>query len=81
MQFGPEIFSRLSMLPSPAIKVTMTKIETERFTLRPIVRGDASAFYTTLTDEKQCLYLSRGAFADEEELTSWLLYPDWNERS
>ena len=29
-------------------------IETERFTLRPLVRGDAAALYPTLSDEAQC---------------------------
>lgn len=59
----------------------MTLIETERFTLRPLVRSDTSALFATLSDETQCRYLSRGAFADEEELANWLCDPDWNGRS
>ena len=59
----------------------MTLIQTERFALRPLLRGDASALLSTLSDEAQCRYLSRGAFADEEELAGWLLDPDWNGRS
>lgn len=59
----------------------MAIMETERFTLRPLVRGDARALFTTLADEAQCRYLSRDAFANVEELASWLVDPDWNGRS
>lgn len=56
-------------------------METERFTLRPLVRGDARALFTTLADEAQCRYLSRCAFVDEEDLAAWLVDPEWNGRS
>lgn len=59
----------------------MTVLETERFTLRPLSHDDVSALFSTLSDEGQCRYLSRGAFADENELAGWLLDPDWNGRS
>ena len=53
-------------------------IETERFTLRPLVRGDAAALYPTLSDEAQCRYLSRPHFGSVEELADWLTDPDWD---
>jgi RimJ/RimL family protein N-acetyltransferase len=56
-------------------------VHTRWFTLRPLVRGDASALFATLSDEAQCRFLSRGAFADEHELAGWLLDPNWNGRS
>lgn len=59
----------------------MDVIKTQRTTLRPLVPEDASALFATLSDEVHCRYLSRGAFADEEELRGWLVDPDWNGRS
>ena len=50
---------------------------TPRFTLRPLERADAAALYPTLSDEGQCRYLSREAFASEEELWGWLAEPGW----
>ena len=58
-----------------------TNIVSERFELRPLVRGDASALFGTLSDEAHCRYLSRGAFATEDELADWLTDPHWNGRS
>lgn len=56
-------------------------LETKRFTLRPLVRSDASALFATLSDEAQCRFLSRPAFANEDELADWLVDPVWNGRS
>lgn len=52
-------------------------LTTPRFTLRPLRRADAAALFPTLSDEGQCRYLSRGAFASEEELWDWLSEPAW----
>ncbi len=52
-------------------------LTTQRFTLRPLERGDAAALYPTLSDEAQCRYLTRPAFTSEEELWGWLAAPDW----
>lgn len=56
-------------------------IETDRFHLRPLVRGDAGGLFGTLSNEAQCRYLSRGAFKTEEELGDWLTDPHWSGRS
>ena len=44
-------------------------------------REDAAALLPTLSNEAQCLYLTRPAFASEEELWGWLADPDWNGRT
>lgn len=59
----------------------MALMETERFTLRLLVRDDANSFFATLSDEGQCRYLSRGAFSNEEEMEDWMFDPDWKGRS
>ncbi|MBV7266700.1 GNAT family N-acetyltransferase [Erythrobacter ani] len=56
-------------------------LTTDRFTMRPLRRGDAGALLPTLSDPEQCLYLTREAFADEEELWSWLSDPEWPGRT
>ncbi len=56
-------------------------LHTKRFTLRPLRREDAAALLPTLSDEAQCLYLTRPAFASEEELWGWLADPTWNGRT
>ena len=56
-------------------------LTTSRFTLRPLQRSDAAALFPTLSDEAQCLYLSRPAFESEEELWDWLAEPGWNGRT
>ena len=50
---------------------------TKRFVMRPLERGDAAALLPTLSNAEQCLYLSREAFASEEELWGWLAEPGW----
>ena len=60
-----------------ALFMSVPTLTTPRFTLRPLERGDAAALFPTLSDERQCLYLSREAFAAEEELWGWLEEPDW----
>lgn len=57
------------------------QLRTARFTLRPMRRQDAAALLPTFGDERQCLYLSRSAFASEEELWSWLSEPEWPGRT
>ncbi|MDJ0978109.1 MAG: GNAT family protein [Erythrobacter sp.] len=52
-----------------------------RFILRPLRRSDAGALFPTLSDAGQCRYLSRPAFACEEELWGWLAEPDWPGRT
>ena len=54
---------------------------TARFTLRPLRRADAAALFPTLSDPDQCLYLTRPAFASEEELWGWLAEPGWQGRT
>ena len=49
--------------------------------MRPLRRSDAAALLPTLGDEAQCLYLSRPAFASEEEIWDWLAEPAWNGRT
>lgn len=56
-------------------------LTTDRFTLRPLQRGDETALFPTLSDPKQCLYLSHAPFESEEALWNWLADPDWNGRS
>ena len=56
-------------------------LETERFILRPLQRGDETALFATLGDPDQCLYLTRPAFASEAELWGWLAEPNWNGRT
>ena len=56
-------------------------LTTQRFTLRPLQRSDAAALFPTLSDEAQCLYLTREAFASEEELWGWLAEPGWPGRT
>lgn len=56
-------------------------LSTDRFTLRPLRREDAAALFPTLSDEAQCLYLTRPAFASEDELWGWLAEPGWNGRT
>jgi RimJ/RimL family protein N-acetyltransferase len=56
-------------------------LHTERLTLRPLQRSDAAALLPTLSDPEQCRYLTRPAFASEEELWDWLAAPDWDGRT
>jgi RimJ/RimL family protein N-acetyltransferase len=63
-----------SSLPTPTL-------ETERFTLRPIERGDALAIYPTLSSDEHCRYMTRAAFATLDELEGWLFDPEWNGRT
>lgn len=56
-------------------------LTTARFTLRPLKREDAAALFPTLSDPDQCLYLTRPAFASEEELWGWLAEPGWQGRT
>ena len=65
---------RETSLPTPIL-------ETERFTLRPLVREDAPAFFPTLSSEDHCRYLTRAEFESLKELEGWLCDPDWNGRS
>ena len=59
----------------------VTTLGTDRFTLRPLRREDAAALFPTLSDEAQCLYLTRPAFQSEEELWGWLADPTWTGRT
>ena len=56
-------------------------LHTARFTLRALRRSDAAALLPTLGDEAQCRFLTRPAFATEDELWGWLADPAWNGRS
>ena len=56
-------------------------VETERFTMRKLVRSDAAALLPTLGSEEQCRYMSRPHFESEEELADWLTDPTWDGRS
>lgn len=59
----------------------VARLQTDRFTLRPLQRSDAAALFPTLSDPQQCLYLSRPEFASEEELWGWLAEPNWPGRT
>ncbi len=59
----------------------VTTLQTPRFTMRGLQRSDAAALLLTLGDEGQCRYLSRPAFASEEELWGWLAEPSWTGRT
>lgn len=56
-------------------------LRTARFTLRAMRRSDTAPLLPTLSDEAQCRYLTRSAFASEEELWGWLADPAWNGRT
>lgn len=49
--------------------------------MRALRRSDTAALLGTLSDPDQCRYLTRPAFASEEELWGWLSDPDWNGRT
>ena len=61
-------------LPTPTL-------ETERFTMRKLLREDTAALFPTLGDPEQCRYLTRAHFESEEELADWLCDPEWDGRS
>lgn len=56
-------------------------LATQRFRLRALQPSDCAALFPTLSDEAQCRYLTRPAFASEEELWGWLADPEWNGRT
>ena len=56
-------------------------LSTARFTMRPLRRADAGALFPTFSDERQCRFLTRAAFASEEELWGWLAEPGWSGRT
>jgi len=56
-------------------------LKTKRFRLRGLQSSDCAALFPTLSDAAQCLYLSRPAFASEEDLWGWLADPTWNGRT
>ena len=56
-------------------------IDADRYSLRKLMRCDASALFSTLSNETQCLYWSHPAFEREDDLADWLTDPDWNGRS
>lgn len=60
---------------------TVPTLTTRRFVMRALRRSDAAALLPTLGDSAQCLYLSRPAFASEDELWGWLADPEWTGRS
>ncbi|WP_299193261.1 GNAT family protein [uncultured Erythrobacter sp.] len=45
--------------------------------MRSLRDADIAALYPTLSDEAQCLYLTRPAFTSHEELCGWLTDPAW----
>lgn len=49
--------------------------------LRALERGDTPALFPTFADPRQCLYMSRPHFEDEETLADWLTDPEWNGRT
>ncbi|MEL6540796.1 MAG: GNAT family protein [Pseudomonadota bacterium] len=59
------------------LPMAVPTLTTARFVMRPLQRSDAAALFPTLSDEQQCLYLSRERFASEDELWGWLAEPDW----
>ena len=58
-----------------------TAFATARFDLRPLESGDGDALFSTLSNEAQCRFLTRGAFATPGDLWAWLADPDWNGRT
>ncbi len=61
--------------------IEVPTLATDRFTLRPLQRGDEAALFPTLSDPGHCRYLSHPPFASPEELWGWLAEPDWPGRS
>jgi len=61
--------------------VEVPTLTTSRFTMRSLKRGDEVAMFPTLSDEEQCLYLTRPAFESEQELWDWFAAPDWDGRT
>ena len=59
----------------------ITTLKTQRFILRPLRQEDTAALFPTLSDDEQCLYLTRPAFTSQEELWGWLAEPGWNGRT
>lgn len=59
----------------------VTTLFTDQFTLRPLRREDAKSLFPTLSNDAQCLYLTRPAFTSEEELWGWLAEPGWSGRT
>lgn len=57
------------------------EIDAGRFTLRKLVREDTTALFPTLSDEKQCKFMSQPHFETEEELANWLTDSTWPGRS
>ena len=56
-------------------------LKTDRFTMRPLRRGDEVALFPTMSDEEQSLYLTRPKFDSEEELWEWFADPAWDGRT
>lgn len=56
-------------------------LEAGAYILRPLWRRDAAALLPTFSDEAHCRFMSRAAFANEQELADWLTDPSWNGRS
>lgn len=54
---------------------------TPRFILRPLQPSDTTALFPTLSDPRQCLYMSRPHFQSEADLAGWLFAPGWNGRT
>ena len=61
-------------LPTPTL-------ETERFTMRLLVRADAEALFPTLSDPDHAQFLIQAPFESVEALGDWLCDPDWYGRS
>ncbi len=56
-------------------------LQTDRFTLRPVERGDAAALFPSFSDEGVMRYWSRPPFKSEEELADWLMDKSWPGRT
>ena len=61
--------------------VEVPTLTTPRFTMRSLQRGDEAAMFPTLSNEEQCLYLTRPKFESEEELWGWFADPTWDGRT
>ena len=56
-------------------------LTTDRFSLRPLQRGDEEALFPTLSDDGACRYLTHPPFTSPGQLWDWLNEDDWPGRT
>ncbi|AWB08460.1 GNAT family N-acetyltransferase (plasmid) [Azospirillum humicireducens] len=66
---------------SSALVLDTPTLDTDRFTLRKLVREDTAALFPTFSDEAQCRFMSQPHFTTMDSLADWLTDPTWPGRS